>query len=604
MSDESPYMPSNPKNIPLRPLNKGIVTDAPSAGIEDTAFLDCQNFIVGRAGPLRRPAVLNYASGDSVGYPPIYDIITMRKDDGSQVTVVIDSKFMYVVSVSGFTGYYWKYDEGFVSASGTALIGSGTEFGETSNFLFSGDVVVFDPSGTPEEVIVSSYTSNTLGVLEEAPSLDYSMATYEIRRAFGNERPRYVDYTILDNKIVFADSEHPLMSFDGTSFEQYSTDVDWAPGCVAFFKSRLHAGRIVDSAVDYRGRTKWTKVTDRTDFTTAQDVATFYDILENDDILRRLVPLGNLLVAYFEKSVWIGRLMSGGTTSLPVAYQQLETGGNGLVGDRAVYPWVDGHFAVLHDDIYFLSNAGSLVPIGSQVVRDTIQSCENLDGVFVMNDPKRERIVFGFPTTGDQIAKIWSYDWKAKAWSYDSLPSTFLSLRSIQQDLTYGDIVTYAATYGDVGTYFGTYGNITGSTTPVQLYFGQGGQLDYYADSGSLDYESDSIAAYIVTKDFDLGLPDTKKLFKRLSVKIDRFLDSDLSFKIEGSTDKGRTWKVLKEGFSIEAGDDENFCTFKMTGSTCRFRISSSSNVEPYRITEMVLRVRGRGLETILGPED
>ena len=349
---------------------------------------------------------------------------------------------------------------------------------------------------------------------------------------------------------------------------------------------------------------KWTKVTDRTDFTTSLDVDTYYDITESDDVLKRLIPLGNILVAYFDKSIWIGRLMSGGTTTLPVAFQQLETGGNGLVGDRAVYPWIDGHFLVMHDDIYFLGNNLALIPIGSQVVKDTLKECSNLSGIFVMNDPSRERVLFGFPTSGDQIAKIWSYDYKARAWSYDALPSTFLALNSVQQDLTYGDIATYATTYGDVGDYFGTYGNISGSTTPVQLWLGQGGQLDYYSDSGSLDYGTDSIAGLIVTKDFDLGLPDTKKSFLRLNIKIDRFLDADLSFKVEGSTDKGRTWRTLKDGLLIAEGDDENFCNFMMTGSTCRFRISSSSNVEPYIITEMVLRARGRGLETILGPED
>lgn len=593
----------NPINVSLRPLNKGIIKDSPSNLIDDGALLDAGNYIVGRKGPKRRPALTEYFNSATVDYPPVEDIFVLWQTDGSQLTIVLDSKFMYKATVSGLSGVYYTYSTGTVTAydSTTTVSGSGTSWdGE----IFSGDVIIFDPGTSDEEIEISSVVNDSTITLVSAPDTDYSGVSYTIRKAFGTSNVGKVDWTNVDSSIVFADGQRPLMQFDGTTLGAYDTSLSFIPHCVNYHKDRLYCGYPIVSSQYFRNRIVWSTVTDHTDFSMTNQ---FISLPYVPGYVKRLVSLGTLQVAYFSDSIWIGRMTGIAGNSLPMSFEQLNTGGVSAVGMKAITPWVDGHFFVGQDDIYFIDANFSINPVGSRVVSETIEKCGNLNNVWAVNDPKNNRIVFGFPgETGDNIEKIWSFDWKAKSWSYDIVTGTSLSAASVSLAITWDtvdSVLGAGATWDTDGPTIGTWeASFTDEESNVLLVGFEDG-VRGYSDSGSIDPSSANISSVIETKDFDYNAPDKNKTHTRLSIKIDRELASDLIFTVTGSTDRGVNWKDLGT-ITIEAGEDEGKVDFRLTGSTARFRLTSDSEVNPYIIMEVVLRVFGRGLEVHSGAND
>jgi hypothetical protein len=68
------------------------------------------------------------------------------------------------------------------------------------------------------------------------------------------------------------------------------------------------------------------------------------------------------------------------------------------------------------------------------------------------------------------------------------------------------------------------------------------------------------------------------------------------SFVVEGSVNRGLTWKLLGL-LTIAVNDDENQVGFRLMGTTIRFRLTCSTRVLPFTIAEIVLRMKGRGRE-------
>lgn len=594
------------QDIDLTPYNGGMVLDAPSTRIPDLACLVAKNYIMRPAGPYRRPGDDYYISS-TVDYPPVRDLITYWKLDGTQETLLLDSKFLYAAAGGTLTGKYWTYSTGTISTSGATVTGSGTAWDTASNYIRPGDVMVLDADGSgdgPEAIEITAVASATSITLASTPSGTYGASTdYEIRRAFapGDD---LVDFAIVPDpettskQVVFADGTHPIMSYDGSSFGLHGTGNDFIAKCVGWVapgQNRLFAGYTIESSTHWRQRLRWTRPLDPIEFNTGSPDTynDFLDLPQTGGYIRRLLALGHLLVAYFDNAVAIGRPTN--RADLPYAFDFIDTGGMGLVGTKAVCSWIDAHYFVMSDDIYRLRVNGSLEPIGSPVVKDTIDACNFLNHVWVAPDPDRDRIVFGFPRTNEDIARIWSYCYKTNAWSYDDVTATMLANREYVDSDTWA---SYGGTWGSATTTWGDY-----SSKATGLFYGYQSRVARYEPDRTLAADDVPISAELVSKDYDLGLPDRKKTGLRISIKIDRTLTSNLRFQIFTSTDRGLNYEQ-HEDLVIPAGDDENFTNFIVSGSTIRFKVVSTSAVTSYYIENIVVRIKGRGLEAQLGPQD
>lgn len=607
MSDiKSLFTPGSPVSLPLRPLNKGIVLHLPAQAIADEAVLDAKNYIVGTGGLTRRPGLGIYRS-DAITYPPIRDIITFWKTDGSQVTVVIDSRFIYLVLQGSVDAQYHTFSTAaHLKSSGAYLIATNNPGWDTK--LDVGDVIYLSYTSFNELGIINNVMSNKLILLENAPTLTtYPITThYKGYRTLKAKNPYLVDWTVADNKILFADSVHPLKSFDGSTFGYYDAALTWIPTCVTFFRDRIWCGRILDSGTDWRTRLTWSQTLDHTDFTDrATSSQTFLDLPYTPGYIRRLVPMGSMLVCYMTDAIWIGRPTQLAGDTLPLAFEQVDTGGVGLVGMKAVCPWLRGHFFIGDDDIYYLSNAG-LERIGTPVVKRTIKTCQNLWACYVTADPLNNRVVFGFPELSENIEKLWSFDYVAKAWSYDEVSCSMIGNAELYTAYTWDTLDSTAGltvqTWDTGMGVFATWDAIGGQGSGKRLFVGISDEI-YRLDS-SLDADANSnITASFTTKDYDFGEPDSKKTVYRVALKLGELATSDILFTVEGSTNRGGAWKSLGT-MTIASGDDEAHVDFRMTGSTFRFRFTSNSQTVPYTITEMTLRVKKRGAERLYGPED
>lgn len=671
MADRSLFIPDSPRNFGIRPLNKGMVGHLPSNAIDDAALLVGKNVWVNPSGIKRRGAF--YAERSEAGgtYPRLQDIGLFYESDGTQVRFVIDDKFLYEIGASSWTGKYWTYTTGTITATSgsTTVSGSGTTW--DGNDIKAGDKIVLDADGSgngPETCEIASIDSDTQITVKVAPTSSHAAGSdYAIRRAFGAANPYLVDWCMAKNRALFADAWRELYTYDGSTFEEYTNNT-YIPTCVAYWKNRVWIGRTTESGADERNRIRWSDVDDNTSFQSAN----WRDLMECKGAIRRLIPNGNLMHIYFSDGIYIGR---PAVSPYPINTQKIETGDVGLVGMKAVTPFLDGHFFVGQDDIYYISQA-NIERIGTPIVAESIEQCEHKWRIYAAPDPRNSRVVFGFPGDSEDIEKIWSFNYKSKAWSYDEIPCTLLANLEFLSSITWGtfmdapyetgtvDITSGATTMTGYGTSWssnvavddyvevdyegdGTYSEVGvvssvdsdtqitvdsvwsttttsadyritsssegwsdityptwGSITETDgyggdLYLGQNLYLYRVDEVGDSDKGTDNIPVEIVTKDFDHGMPDEKKIWTRFSLKTKENVDADVVWHIYGSVDRGSTWKTLTPdgGVTLSSGDDEVKVNFRLKGSTARFKLVSTSVVDPWTISEIVLRARGGGLE-------
>ena len=111
--------------------------------------------------------------------------------------------------------------------------------------------------------------------------------------------------------------------------------------------------------------------------------------------------------------------------------------------------------------------------------------------------------------------------------------------------------------------------------------------------------------------DYDFNTPDISKVFTRLSLKTYRTLQDPmeiltvpdingdtfpLEFDIQFSGDFGYSWK-RPTTLRLRNNYNEGKVDFRLNGSTLRFRLINEQFIEPFKISEFVLRVIGQGLQ-------
>lgn len=593
MAAEDLFIPAAPIDVPSRPLDKGIMRHVSSTMLEEGAVLTAKNFIVGSAGPLRRPGLAQVSGGATVYFPPVRGIVLMTLTSGTQQLLVFDERLLYLVGASSFTLKSWDYDTGTINCSAGSLTvsGIGTDFDDSNADLKVGDILKAGSGADLERIKIAAINGSLSITLEESMVNARTATAYDIYRSFKASNPYLVVWTVADNKIIFADSNRPLFAYDGSSFGDFDSSLTFAPSCVEFFNDRLWCGHIVNGSDDLRQRIIWSTTTDLTDF----DVTGRYlDLSYQQGAVQRILGMGELLVAYFDDALYYGKTTNIAGDTLPVAFDRLETGGIGLVGQAAVTPFLDGHFFVGQDNIYFLSVKG-FQPIGTPVVRQTIDVCENMWAVYAAVDARRDRVVFGFPDISSEMTKLWSYNYKARAWSYDEVACNAIAGMSRAESVSWDSLSGYTWDSPPYTTW-----EEARSESRKKFYIGKSGKIFELDEDATTDESNVNIPIELITGDMDDGVPNQVKTTTRLSIKIDQTLSNDLTFTVYWSVDRGATWNNAGN-CTISAGEDEGYVNFLATGSTLRIKLTSDSAVVPYRIMELVRRTRGRGLEVHLG---
>ncbi len=112
------------------------------------------------------------------------------------------------------------------------------------------------------------------------------------------------------------------------------------------------------------------------------------------------------------------------------------------------------------------------------------------------------------------------------------------------------------------------------------------------------------IWALLESPDADTSMPDYSKTVTRLSLKAMHIYSERTSplvevggvFTLNISDAMGYHWKrplILR----FKRNYNEGYANFRSTGSTFRFKLINSQVIAPYRLSEYVMRLVGRGLQ-------
>ncbi len=610
MSDQrtvGPYNPSIPENVPVRPVNVGMVRDRSTEELPTGAHLIIDGYLCDPSGLKKAGAfdLLGALSAVPAIDRPLQDLVSFWQPDGDRLTLLIGRKFLwlvdYVTGLSRVAGF------DYTPATQCTLDGTAHTFTDaaetfTSKTLYPGDVVILDPSGTPEYHEITALT-DTEGTFVDDTALADGDYDYTIVRSFHNDVAQYrVTYDFVDQKILFADRSpyRGLLAYDGTNFgllnDTPTVDVTEI-NTLLVYDDRVWIFGMTEDNVRYPYRVRWTTKSDRTDFPVAQ----YSDLPYTDSEPLRAKDAGSLIIIYCGKKIFYGRPTN--IVGQPFYFVPMDTGDNGLVGQKALCSYLDGHFFIGQDDIYFFSAAqGTPQRIGSAVADVMLANKKTLETAYAVPDPTHSQVVFGIPGATGQIETLWFYNYKTKGWSFKHTAATFVSSIPIATRITFDNIDTV---FASDPTFDGSFADRTidsarTSVSAANVHIGSEGLIYRYNPDADTDAQFGVEAVEVMSGDMDFGYPDYMKTVSRLKVKISRRLneDEDLRFQLYLSYNRGRTWKRTKRDIRISAGTDEGKMTFKATGSLFRYRLRSVNQIRTYTIDMIGLRVRIRGVES------
>jgi hypothetical protein len=394
------------------------------------------------------------------------------------------------------------------------------------------------------------------------------------------------------------DSKRPPQKYNGTSVSDLSTSLTYVPTCIATFRDRLYIGQIRSDGGEYiRQRVRWSNVDPNYDTFTATD---YLDLPYTQGALWRIVPYSNTLVLFFDDAIFLGRPTNSADS--PVYFEQMETGGVGLVGMRALTGYLDMLFFVGQNNVYQLTYEG-IKGIASQALEEILEERpqEQLKFTMMYTDTLHEKLGVLLSNSNQYLDEMWEMDLKTGAWTRLTVPSNFGFIKETAMSfpVTIADLGTT-----QIGNVEGRFGDYTTDIGEKRVYFGGGDSGDFgflraRSASTGVDYDGNAVQGGFILGDLDLGLPNQRKLWNRFSVKLGDQLDStdsDLIFNVKGSADRGQTWKNLGN-ITIESGNDEGKVNFRLSGAQARFKVRQISINKPYRIVEIVLRAKARGRE-------
>lgn len=613
-----------PQPIVMRPL-QGLDYLSSELNAPAGSLLDNDGLVVRPKGLYRTPGYESFLDG-AVWSPSDTPsmIVSGWGTNGVQYPFLITQNRVFLCSwSSGYVEVPWEYSKGTVAVSGTAVTGSGTLW--LTLGINAGDT--FTVSGS--DYVIQSVNSDTGITLRTSAGSISSGTSYVITRYLNGGNQYYADACMgtdlkLGQFLVIATPSCQIIklypqtqvmsNLTETAAKQPSTGGITAKA-VCFTSGRIFAGNLDDgSNKNQRYMIRWSKGTDITDFSDA----TAYLYLTSQASafsgeIQRMITMGTLMVCYLDDAIFVGT--PSNVTNLPLSFQQLSTGGVGLVGQRAIASTVlpregnilesalTGHFFVGDDNIYFLSASNlSISPIGNRVVRESIAKCNYRSRVQAAIDWRRRRVRFGFPRETAEIENIFDFNWETKEWSREGRKTWVLG--DLMLSTGWNPVEMWDVLGDPMVTYTGdnmcvSWASSTGMEH-AHVVEKDGALWEMASAENATDPDGEPVPVTIETMDYDEGAPGLVKFWRMLRLKLswdpDLAPTVDIVFTIEISMDRGRTYRNIGD-MTVGVGNDEGYINFRATGPHIRFRITSQSSVTPYYITEMTRTASIRGIQ-------
>lgn len=585
--------PESAKTFGFRPLDKGVILSQASQTLPDGAFVQLDNIIANKEGPRRRPGFETFAGGATVPYRHI-DVMTVIAVDGSIVTFLLTDKCLYTVNArTGFNEIAWAYSTGTITVSGASVTGAGTAW--TTNDIRPGDLIRV---GTEETEIIEVTGAGAI-TIEDGSLTDGAGLTYSIQRTFSPGTLNAPTWAKTPDRIAIADGKHQLLGVDisaltigywTTNPAKQPPNGAIVPAVVGYFSDRVYQGNVIDP-VDgtQRARILWSTLADETDFSFPEN---YMDVPYSGGSLLRILGLNKYLMLYFDDAIYTGYPTNYPT--LPFRFERRETGGVGLAGVRAVTAYLGGHFFVGQNDFYY-TDGEQVKPIGDPVAKELMATLEYPEWSYCCPDPLNFNVLFGVSGSSEEIERIWRLDYRSNSWSKDPIATEMISNPRINSSLTWDELT---GTWDTLGDTYSSWDTIRIRDSQRRVILENADALWRGSIDGNLDFGNSPVDVTIVTKDHDFDDPDGLKVFTRFGLKIDfrSDLGDNVIFNVWVSVNRGRSYKSVGT-IVIPTTKDEGYVNFRATGSTIRVKLTSSSQVASYYISEYTLRAIGFGEE-------
>jgi hypothetical protein len=590
------------------------------------ALLDAQGVMVRPRGLYRAPGYGTVEGGAS--WSPADNPLLLAGawgQYGFQYPYLFTENYIFLLA-GLYSQQHWTYMVGNIDTSGTAVTphAGSTPLWKTLGIL-PGDKLTVN-SVTYTITTVGSDSSITLA----SSAGTQSNKTYSIERFMHAGTPYMVDacqatdltlgpmfvVATFNNQLIYINPTTGVISnLTPIAAKQPSTG-GFTAECVVYFQGRIFAFHLNDGTNgELRQFGRWSKTTDLEDFS---DPTAYINLLAQGSAfsgaVRRAVPMGANLLVYIDDALFVGT--PSNTANLPLAFQQIPTGGIGIAGPRAVASvvlprdeqnlWglnIAGHFFVGQDNIYFLSASSlTLQPIGSKVVRNSVLKCQTPERIQAVVDWTTRRVRFGFPRASNYIENIYDFDWETKEWSYEPRQTWMLGDPFLSYSLSVANMTTVT---GDTmclvdAVTIMVSGWTAQALTSRAIYAEAGGVLWTFSGvENATNPDGSTNGVSIVTQDFDEGAPGMVKFWRMLRVKIawDTAPGMNVVFAVSASLDLGQSWRSLGN-LTVRSGETEGWINFRATGPHIRFQLTSSTPCYPYYIVEMTRLVSLRGVQT------
>lgn len=639
------FSPNAPQTLALRPLVNGMITEGHSSLAPPTSFKEVKGFDVTLSG-LRRtggfipistdPITLLFDNGQSVAdrqlSERVEDFTVLVQTDGTPVGLAITNRLLYTYDGStGFLPVPWSAASYTIEspipptppAVDVKIVVNGDITGVD---IESGDWIQLDTDTTATlwKIKAIDYDVTTPGdttiTLDGGPGT-VTATTFKIFKPFKTVQGSYVGWTtaggvsskngiyLVDGitTYVFKYTDEYMTSMKLVTVSGGATRSMFTAKTITYFKERLWFGNTVEpdggGTLKPLTRIRWTDVLN-------WDVSPLGNYSDQDyrsGPIQRLIGADTILLAFTSDAIYYGR--QSNLVGLPYAFYQLQTGNVSIAGPKAATGLLGGCLFVGPDDVYtiFMTEAGpTLERVGLSVANRLIGGAKELDMTTVKVDPLESRVVVATSEGGQYLDRLWFWNYKTKGWSFlgADLNTDGFTLQAIS-GANYVDQLLIDELDGswdfDTNPYAGlAFDALLRTSLGVDVFaFDENGYLykfDPSVSNHSIHGLTVPVKTSLVTQDLDFDRPDDTKTFTELGLRMDDQMpdrSAAVSLLVEGSTDRGRSWRTLGTA-RFAVGDDEDKINFRLTGSAVRFRITSSDVVEPWTLLEMTLRARAR----------
>lgn len=590
---KSSLQPTNTEILAFRPLNFGADTVHPRIL---SKLVKLENFYADEDGWKLRPALTSFMAQIPIETGEVVnDYIDMGIVSRFSTFNALGSKYLYNTN-DGVTWRRAPYGKDYfetASLSGTALVCDDdleVDYLVTQALIDVGAFYLMFDDGTdtyPERIEISAVSGAAL-TLGSVPVATHP-AKFRIFYEFRAVDPYVVQWTIgPDRKLYLVDGSNiGIMNYDGRylnrlELEDQSGDPASFSGAYAiqYLDGRLVVGNTIESESSDGYRTvRWSDAT---------SIATFDDnnyvvMSLSTGLVMSIKTLENYLIVSTQDDIYMGKPYNVGDLvySMPWIFKRLETAGRVPVGQKAITSALNSIFYIASDDVYMLSftalNAqGDFVvtPLNCPVKNQIFTSVSSIEArdmhlSSIVYSQETNLVMFAFEKP---FSSIWAMHAKTGAWSnfvFNQSMETFARSIFVPRE-TYASIDP-TWTYDEASIASRSYLSfIIGFGTHFVVFIDQAGD-QYIMDSTSfVDSGDAAIVGTIETGDMDFDAPDDIKSLYKLGVLV----NGSGTMTLQGSTDRGGSWKWLTPPLGSVAIDDEQEIHFRLSGAKLALKMT------------------------------